>query len=295
MGFDNLWQLWIRKDGIPIISIRGTTKSEISFLANLYAAMVPAKGTLKISNDFTFNYDLSEDPKAAVHVGFLISTAFLSGDILSKIDSLYKKGYKEFLIAGHSQGGAISYLLTSYLENLKSLGKLPKDIRLKSCISGAPKPGNLYYAYTFEELTKNGWAYNVVNTSDWVPEVPFSIQTLHDLNTLNPFLKAKSLIKKQKFPKDLALKHVYNRLSKPALKAQKNYEKYLGKMLSKMVKKKLPGFVPPSYFKSNDYVRTGLTIVLAPGEDYYQKYPQTSNNIWINHAQSPYLFLIRKW
>ena len=293
-GFDNIWQLWVRKDGIPIISIRGTTKTEVSFLANIYAAMVSAKGELHLSNDFTFKYNLSEDPKAAVHVGFLISMAYLSGDIIPKMDSLYQAGSKEFIIAGHSQGGAISYLLTSYLEGLKNEGRLPKDIRLKSCISAAPKPGNLFYAYEFEHLTEGGWAYNVVNTTDWVPEVPFSIQTIDDLNTLNPFTDAKHLIKKQKFPKNLFVKHIYNRLSKPSLRAQKNYQKYLGKMVSKFVRKTLPEFTPPAYFKSSDYVRTGLTIVLIPDNSYYEKYPQNTTNVWLNHAQERYTFLVEK-
>lgn len=293
-GFDNIWQLWIRKDGVPIISIRGTTKTEVSFLANIYSAMVAAKGELHLSNDFTFKYNLSEDSKAAVHIGYLISMAYLSGDILSKIDSLYRAGSKEFIIAGHSQGGAISYLLTTYLESLKNESKLPKDIRFKSCISASPKPGNLFYAYEFERLTQGGWGYNVVNTSDWVPEVPFSIQTIHDLNTLNPFQNAKDLIKKQKFPKNLLVKHIYNRLSKPSLKAQKNYQKYLGKMASKFARKTFPEFIPPVYFQSSDYVRTGLTIVLVPDKLYYEKYPQNTSNVWLNHAQEQYTFLVEQ-
>ena len=293
-GFDNIWQLWKRKDGIPIISIRGTTKTEVSFLANIYAAMVPAKGELHLSDKFTFSYNLSEDPQAAVHVGFLIATAYLSADIISKIDSLYKTGEKEFIIAGHSQGGAISYLLTSYLENLKTENKLPKDIRFKSCISAAPKPGNLYYAYEFEHLTRDGWAYNVVNTSDWVPEVPFSIQTMHDLSALNPFQNSKQLISKQKFPKNLIVKHIYNRLSKPPLKSQKNYQKYLGKMVSKQVQKTFPEFIPPEYYKSSDYVRTGLTIVLIPDSSYYERYPQKTKNVWLNHAQERYAYLVER-
>lgn len=294
IGLDNLWQLWVNKDSVAVISIRGTTTTAVSFLANLYAAMVSAKGTLHLEKDFTFDYDLSNDPKAAVHVGFLVSTAYLSRDIVPKIDSLYNTGIKEFIIAGHSQGGAITYLLTSYLESLLDENKLPHDIKFKTCTSASPKPGNLFYAYQYEHLTRGGWAYNLVNTADWVPEVPFSIQTVNDFNDVNPFVNAKALIKKQGFPKNLALRHVYNKLSKPAKRAQKNYEKYLGKMMSKYIKKKLPDFEPPLYFKSNDYVRTGTTIILSPDSAYYKAFPQDANNIWDNHTQKPYLYLAEK-
>ena len=292
VGLDNLWQLWVDKDSVAVISVRGTTTTSVSFLANLYAAMVPAKGRLVLAKDFTFNYNLSEHPKAAVHLGFLISMAYLSRDILPRIDSFYKHaGVKEIIIAGHSQGGAITYLLTSYLENMKKEGRLARDIKFKTCASASPKPGNLFYAYEYENLTAGGWAYNVVNTADWVPEVPFSIQTINDFNNINPFTNAKTLIKKQKFPANLALRHVYNRLSKPALRTQKNYEKFLGKMMSKYIKKTLPDFVPPLYFKSNNYTRTGLTIVLNADSTYYKNFPQVAVNIWFNHTQKPYMFL----
>lgn len=294
IGLDNLWQLWTGKDSVAVISVRGTIATAVSFLANFYAAMVAAKGTLQLEKNFTFNYNLSDNPKAAVHVGYLVSTAYLSRDILPKIDSLYKAGFKEFIIAGHSQGGAITYLLTSYLESLKDENKLPRDIRFKTCTSASPKPGNLFYAYQYENLTRGGWAYNVVNTADWVPEVPFSIQTLNDFNNVNPFVNANAIIKKQGFPKNLALRHVYNRLSNPAKRAQKNYEKYLGKAISKFIKKKLPDFKPPVYFKSNDYVRTGHTIILYADSAYYKEFPQNTNNVWENHTQKPYLFLAER-
>lgn len=292
MGLDNLWQLWLSPDSVAVISIRGTIPTNVSFLANLYAAMVPAKGTLQLEKDFIFQYHLSDDPKAAVHAGYLISTAYLSRDILPKIDSCYRRlGIKEFIIAGHSQGGAITYLLTSYLESLKKAQQLPPDIRFKTCTSAAPKPGNLFYAYTYETLTRGGWAYNVVNTADWVPEVLFSIQTIHDFSDVNPFVLARSMISKQRFPKNIALRYVYNRLSQPALTAQKAYERYLGKMLSKEIKKTLPDFKAPVYVKSNQYVRTGTTIVLYADSAYYRQFPREADKIWKNHSQEAYLFL----
>ncbi|WP_437918405.1 hypothetical protein [Sphingobacterium sp. LRF_L2] len=66
MGLENLWQLWQREDGTVIISTRGTSGKGTSWLANLYAAQIPAKGTLKIDTDFVFAYDLAAHPKASV-------------------------------------------------------------------------------------------------------------------------------------------------------------------------------------------------------------------------------------
>lgn len=53
MGLDNRWDLWRSPEGTPIISIRGTTQKEVSWLANFYAAMVPAKGELHRKHYYT--------------------------------------------------------------------------------------------------------------------------------------------------------------------------------------------------------------------------------------------------
>ena len=295
IGLDNRWDLWLNDTAsIAVISIRGTTKNAESWLSNIYAAMVPAKGSLTISKNDTFNYELAANPKAAVHVGWLLSMAYLSRDIVPKIDSLYQTGVKNFLLMGHSQGGAIDFLLTAYLYNLQNHKQLPADIRFKTYCSAAPKPGNLFFAYQYEYYTRGGWAFNVVNTADWVPETPISIQTLNDFNTTNPFTNAKEDIKKQKFPKNLILKRIYNKLDKPTKKAQKEYEKYLGKMTSKIIAKKLESFIPPTYYNSNNYVRTGTTIILYADKDYYAHFPDDKESMWVHHYFKPYLFLLKK-
>lgn len=294
MGLENRWDLWMTNGNTAVISLRGTTASSVSWLNNFYAAMIPAKGSLHLDDSTIFNYNLADDPKAAVHVGWMISVAFLSRDILPKIDSCYKAGIKNVIITGHSQGGAIAYLLTAYLYSLQRQQTLPADIRFKTYCSAGPKPGNLYFAYAYEAITQQGWAYNVVNAADWVPETPFSIQTLQDLNKTNPFVNAKQLLKKQPFPKDIVLRYAYNRLEKPSRQAQRNYEKYLGKYVAKQVQKHLKGFKPPAYYHSTDYVRTGNYIVLLPDAEYYKLYPDSEKKIFTHHYHMPYLYLAMK-
>lgn len=294
IGLDNRWSLWLANPQTAVICLRGTTEKSESWLANFYAAMVPATGSLHISDSFIFNYNLAPDTKAAVHIGWLLSTAFLSKDIIPKLDSCYHAGIKNILISGHSQGGAISYLLTAYFNNLQQQGKIPGDIRFKTYCSAAPKPGNVYFAYYFEAITQNGWSFNVVNSADWVPEVPFTVQTLCDLNTTNPFIDASELIKKQSFPKSWALSYIYNKLSNPSLRAQRNYQKYLGNLTSKMVEKYLTGYQPPTFYCSSDYVRTGTTIVLQADSAYFKKFPDDPKTVFVHHLHQPYLYLAEK-
>lgn len=295
MGLDNLWDLWLDSNSVAVISIRGTTGSMSSWLANFYAAMVPAKGQLLLSARDTFRYELASNPRAAVHVGWLLAMAFLSRDMMPRIDSLYDKGIRDFIVTGHSQGGAISYLLTAYLRQLQKQQRLRPDIRIKTYCSAAPKPGNLYFAYDYEVMTHGGWAFNAVNTADWVPESPYSVQTSNDYNAVNPFTDAKKWIKKMKFPTNIAFKHVYNSLDKPTKKAQRHFQKYLGKTASKYVNKALPEFIPPTYYPSNDYVRTGTTVVLQADDEYYKIFPGENKSIFAHHMHRAYLYLLDKY
>ncbi|MCF2488521.1 lipase family protein [Dyadobacter sp. CY347] len=296
VGLDNKWGLWISKNHpVAVLNVRGTTLNPVGWLENFYAAMVPAKGEIKLTNDYTFQYHLANNPNAAVHIGWLVGMAFLAKDIIPKIDSCYKSGIKEFLIMGHSQGGAITFLLNSHLYQLQKDKKLPADIRFKTYASASPKAGNTYYAYEYESMVDGGWGYNVVNAADWVPELPFSVQTLDDFNKTNPFRNIDPVIKKQKLLTRVALKHAYKQMRNPSVKAQKNYQKYLGNYASKSIKKVLPEFQAPVYFKSANYVRIGPTIALIPDAEYYKLFPDSDTQVFVHHLPDPYLHLMQKY
>ena len=42
MGLDNRWELWESEDSVGVISIRGTTTNQLSWVENFFCAMVPA-------------------------------------------------------------------------------------------------------------------------------------------------------------------------------------------------------------------------------------------------------------
>jgi hypothetical protein len=294
VGLDNRYDLALRADSVAAISIRGTTRNNISWLENFYAAMVPATGSITLSRDFTFRYKLADHPQAAVHVGWLLATAALSRDVEAKIDSLSRRGIRNFLVVGHSQGGAIAYLLTAHLRQCQKAGRISPRIRFKTYCLGAPKPGNQYFAYDYEAATAGGWSLTVVNSADWVPETPMSIQTIQDFNPTNPFKNARSLIRRQPFPQKMALHFGYNQLNNPTQKALRKYQKFLGNMAGKYVRKHLPEFVPPAYYPSSNYMRAGQPIVLQANEEYYRRFPNNDRNVFVHHLLSPYLYLLRQ-
>jgi hypothetical protein len=292
----NRWDLWLRNDQrVALICIRGTVNKTASWLENFYMAMVPATGSIQLNDTATFNYQLADNSSAAVHVGWLLGLSGIATSVKEKIYELHATGVKEFIIMGHSQGGALSFLLTSYLHYETIKGNLPKDIFFKTYSSAAPKPGNLYYAYDYDFITRNGWGLTVVNSLDWVPETPISVQTVKDFNATNPFVDLKSSLKKQKTLVRWYLKGVYNSLDKSTSKAQRKLEKNLGTKLFKQVKKFMPGIKEPTYVASSNYMRAGVPIVLMADAAYKELYPETGKGLFTHHALYPYYMLTQKW
>ncbi|OKS88288.1 lipase family protein [Mucilaginibacter polytrichastri] len=290
----NRWDLFTYGETAAIV-IRGTTVAPSSWMENFYAAMVPATGQLHINDSTTFNYHLAQNPKAAVHVGWLLGMAYLSKTIVPQINKLYAEQHiKSFIIFGHSQGGAIAYLLRSYIADLQDQKVIPADITFKTYCSAPPKPGNTYYAYDYEYLTRGGWGLAVVNILDWVPETPFSVQTLSDFNAVNPFKDVSTIVGKQKFFVRLYLNHVYNQLKKPSYKAQKNYEKYLGHKVYSFIKKEMPQLAEPDYAQTNNYVRCGTPVILVPDNNYSKIFAEDPKNLVLHHLFYPYYYLTQQ-
>lgn len=296
VGLKNQWSLWLREDAhVALISIRGTVNNAASWLENFYAAMVPAKGTLQLNDSTFFNYQLADNPAAMVHVGWTLGLAHLAPAIVQKIKEQYANGVKEFIIMGHSQGGALAFLTTSYLHYLQQNKELPADVYFKTYCSAAPKPGNLFYAYDYDFITRNGWSYTIVNTKDWVPETPFTTQRIADFNQVNPFVNIKPVLKKQKLLVRWYLNGVYNKMNRRADKSQRAYQKYLGTMVYGQVKKILPQFKEPIYTESANYMRAGIPVILQPDEAYNKMFADNVNKIFMHHGMYNYYLLVKKW
>ncbi|MCO4291698.1 lipase family protein [Solitalea sp. MAHUQ-68] len=294
VGLYNKCYFWLRNDDVVILCIRGTIGKTESWLENFYSAMIPAQGDLQLNDSTLFEYKFAERADAYVHVGWSIGMAFLAPYIVNELNVLYKSGKKEVIIFGHSQGGAIAYLVRSYLNYLPE-DKLPGDIFYKTYCSAAPKPGNLYYTYDFDFINRGEWAFRTVNTADWVPETPLTVQTLKDMNKANPIVNYKDAIKEMPWLVRVYVNSVYKKIDKTANNGVKYYQKYLGNAVFDQIKKTLPQLREPSYAPSNHYMTAGVQIVLPTDNEYDNKFKFTGQNVFVHHYFEPYLFLLRKY
>lgn len=291
-GLFNQWDLWISNDSsIAVISIRGTVMKPESWLENFYAAMVPATGAIRLNDTTVFNYKLAENPQAAVHAGWLIGLASIAPSMLQQIKKCEEKGITQFMIFGHSQGGALAFLVRSYFNYLPDTVISKKNVFKVYC-SAAPKPGNLYYAYDFDYITRGGWAFRIVNERDWVPETPFSLQSLKDFNAVNPFENIKPSLKGANLLVRLYANHTFNKLDRSSAKAARKFRKVLGHKMYLLIKKSLPQLKEPVYAPSMNYMTAGSPIILMTYKGYDKQYPFDGKNYFIHHGLDTYYQLI---
>lgn len=292
VGMDNRFDIWKRDtDGLIGISMRGTTPRAISWMQNFYSAMIPAKGTIQINDSLQFEYVLAERADAAVHIGWTYALGAMHVYLLEQISKQYENGSRDFLIFGHSQGGALSYLTFAYVHYLKRRSLLPRDLRFKMVASASPKVGNIHFAYDFESYSSSGWAYNVINPEDWIPLMPFTVQTTDDMTATQPFAFIKEGVKTQKLPSRIAISTVYKSMNRKTKKARRTLQKNLGTRVGKQVRKERPQFKQPQFHHSMNYVRAGNHIVFATNEAYYQRFPKEAEDIFVHHMLAPYLYL----
>jgi hypothetical protein len=297
-GLDNRWYAWQHDgSGTVVIGIRGTVASSKSWLANIYSVMQPAQGVLQLNDSTRVPYRLASNEAAAVHTGWLIALCSMTADIERKIRELYDKGAHSFILSGHSQGGAIAYMLRAYLYYRTQEGALPADITYKTYCSAAPKPGNLEFAYDYDFINRGGWSHTVVNAADWVPETPLSLQQIGDLNPVNPLANLEETLQKQSVAVRIYAGMVYRKLTRKSRKAVKKYQKYLGERVGKEVRKVLPQLQLPGMRPGLDYMRAGSPVVLMPDSAYFSRFPNDIHQgatVWQHHGFEAYYFLLRK-
>lgn len=294
IGLDNVWDLWVRDDSTVVVALRATTGDVKSLLADFYGAMMPARGEVVIGVGDTIPYHLADHPDAGVHAGWLMGFAYLVKDIKPKTDSLYQAGYRHFLVTGHSQGGALSYLTSAWLWYLGRDNIYP-GISVKTYASASPKIGNMYFAYDHDFISKGQWTFSVVNAADMVPEFPFTTQQVDvDMTKPNPYLKLEDAAKKLPFFKRVIVLRAMKKMRKGASTSAKAYQKYFGDFVGKLVKEQLPATALPEAINSTYFVRPGVPITLIPDSAYYSHFEPIKDGDYYHHGMKPYLYLLKQ-
>jgi hypothetical protein len=185
--FEEKWQLWRSDAGAYAIALRGTVLKAGSILEDLISILVRATGTITVGPQ-AIAYQFAAEPAAGVHLGFALGTLILLKDpvngILVQLAQRKVGAGSNVYVTGHSQGAAMATLLRSYLEYAADA---PAGLAYKTYVYAQPKPGNDHYAEDFESKFSNpGLGFRVSNSLDWVPQVPFTLELVGDINQPNP-------------------------------------------------------------------------------------------------------------
>ncbi|MFN3403779.1 MAG: lipase family protein [Cytophagaceae bacterium] len=254
-GMDNKYQIYLNGN-TAIINVRGSTAKKISWLENINSAMIPAKGTI-ITKEDTFNYCFANHPKAAVHTGFALGVAFLRADLLHQIKNLNKDGIYNFILTGHSQGGALCNLLRSYFEHLPA-GVISEKNNFKTYTFAAPMVGNKEFNEEYSKLyCENLSSFNVVNPSDPIPTMPLSYNNTNYVgeNLKNLIFERESFSLKKTVSDGLVLLFEEN-VSKVVKK--------FGESTTQQIKKEVGDVTIPEYAEDINYHKVCNVIEIFP-------------------------------
>ncbi len=257
LGLDNQWKMWKNKH-YAVISLRGSTSNMLSWLGNLFSAQIPSKGDVTFPDETKLHYDICPTENASIHSGWMLSTLFLSKEIVEKIDEMNDKGVYHFIITGHSQGAAISQLLRAYLESEK--GKLISNKNhFKTYAFASPKIGNKAFAHFYNKSFKNTFVIN--NPADEVPQMPYAPdkKKMFDLNEAIYHYSDSS---------KSYLKTLTYRLAEKVLLGSKrtdsSYVKMAGTNVYKQLVFQIGKFSLPPFEICSDYQRTGRVKKIGP-------------------------------
>ncbi len=287
---DNIWQLWQKENDAVVINLRGTTSKSISWFENFYAAMIPAEGEMLLPDSQEVKYKFAENPNATIHTGWAIGVETMLPDILKHIKEVNKKGIYNVYITGFSQGGALVHLLRAALEYIPE-EQLSSKNKFKVYSFAGPKPGNRFFAYDYASYTsiKNP-SYSIINAEDWVPQVPFTIQSPDNMSEANPFIALENNDYKMSLFKRIFIKRIYYSMKKPVKKSQKRFKKVLGSDIEKKIKNTIGNFETPNNTDDFSYSPVGIQVILHP---WKAKTNDKMLSIFWQHLPAHYYYLIK--
>lgn len=171
-GMDNKFQIY-KKNHTAVIHFRGSTDKQVSWLENIYAAMIPAQGVINLEGE-DFPYHFADDTSAAVHSGYSLGLAFMHAELIDRIKILNDDGIYDIIITGHSQGGSLANLATAWLNNIKGKEISAKN-NFRTYAFAAPMIGNQAFVNEYNrKFCDTKKSFNIINIADQIPTFPIS-------------------------------------------------------------------------------------------------------------------------
>jgi len=257
IGMDNQFQIYSTgKTGV--IHFRGSTSQVTSWIENMYSAMIPAKGVVKINNK-EHTYQFANDTLAAVHSGYALAILLQAPSLLEQIKQLNAQGIHSILITGHSQGGALATLCRAYLEHLPSETVAAKN-QFKTYSFANPMVGNKAFAEEYNTMySADKTSFRIINPADMIQEMPVHYD--EDKKLINAERIFNTISGKEKLSlKKLSVEFVARNFERTLA----NHIGFSNRQIERFVSKVITSIEMPEYTKDINYYKAGAVMTLRP-------------------------------
>lgn len=257
VGLDNQFQVY-KKDKVGIINFRGSTSTITSWTANMYSAMIPSQGVIKI-NSVDRPYSFAKDTAASLHSGYALAVVFLSPMLLDQIRKLNDEGVYDIILTGHSQGGALANMSRAYLENLPK-GEISSKNVFKNYAFADPMCGDKEFAAEYQtRYCETNMSYSIINPDDMVPKMPLHYQdegALMSKERILNLLTGKEELDWRELGKDFIIRMFEGSL--------KGYISSSNRLIEKLISIGHTSIDMPAYTSDINYYETGTVRTLQP-------------------------------
>lgn len=252
---DNKFQIY-KNGNEAVISFRGTTGKQLSWMENLYASMIPVKGKIIVNGD-PFRYQLGQNKSSHIHAGYTLAIYYFKEDLLKQIKKLNKEGVYNIYLTGHSQGASLAQLVRAYFDYLPKK-ELSKKNTFKIYAFGSPMIGDKSFIEEYnKKYCKTGMSFLINNPNDYIPKLPFS----YNDSTFWQENISKLLTNRDEFSsKKTALGGLSLLFKDKIIDIAKN----MSKNIEAQIFKKLGDIEMPEFDEELNYATTGNLIELPP-------------------------------
>ena len=259
IGLDNKFQIYRQKNR-AIINFRGSTNQVTSWIANFYSAMIPSNGIIKLNNK-VHKYNFSNKKGAAVHSGYALAVLLIAQELIPEIHKLNQEGVYDFIITGHSQGGALALMMHAYLKHLPAL-KLSLKNNFKTYAFANPMCGNETFASAFDEqFSKYNRCFSIINPMDLVTKMPMHYEKRSRSETrakIRKWLLGGESLDIRQLGIEFLIKKFERSLKAYIVKSNGWIEKFIDKSIQKIDM--------PKYVEDINYFQCGKVLKLEPFE-----------------------------
>eukprot|EP01098_Paradermamoeba_levis_P000079 TRINITY_DN10083_c0_g1_i1.p2 TRINITY_DN10083_c0_g1~~TRINITY_DN10083_c0_g1_i1.p2 ORF type:complete len:230 (-),score=55.05 TRINITY_DN10083_c0_g1_i1:115-804(-) len=172
-GMTGVWRVRLfanKQNKMVVLTNLGTVDDKKDWANNFHGKLIECDSEIDIGNEEKQIPIEGGCEGGKIHLGFSSEWVKAKGAVAEELQKLFQSGlYDKLLVAGHSKGGAISYLMSTDIANSLPNWELEVTPKIYTITFGAPRLGDQKFVQYWKKL--NIFSQRYVENYDAVPKL----------------------------------------------------------------------------------------------------------------------------